>query len=1043
MSEPRQWAGFIDFFARHKIAATLLVVLSFLCGGWAVFNLNSQFLPNFGLKIITVTVPWPGASPSEVERSVTTPIEDELRSLNDVKKLTSVSSQGLSYVVIRFKQKAIMSTALVDVQNMVAQVRNLPQTSRKPVIALVPLQDQIARILITTKGTREELRYWARRFGRELIQRGIARVTIQSLPKQELNIGLTPLQLVQLRESLASIGGAISQQSQDIPVGAVGQKEGAKQVRITEKKRTLLDIAETPVVSGDANLLFNLFDVASLSMRYTDFPELLFYHGQPAVQLRLFRAQTANAFQSAKTLHRWLNQIRPSLPQGLNVTIYNEFWHLIRDRLNLLLKNGAGGLVMILVLLIIFLNVRVAWWVALGIPISISVALFVLKLTGGSINMISMFAMIMALGIIVDDTIVVAEQGVSEYYAGKSAVEAVIAGAQRMVVPIIASSLTTVAAFLPLLMLGGLFGQVLIAIPRLIICVIIASLIESFLILPMHLKHSLAKVDLANPHPLRKKINDGFFRFCDVYFRRFVQLTLKHYITTLLIVFGSMLIVIGVISGDHINFNFFPTPPGRIVNVELTFRAGTSTNKIKKTLQQVQDDVLKAGQFFKQQEGNLVSMDVAFTHKSTDRYERRSKNRWGSVVIELPPNDQREVTNKRFIAKLRELIVLPDYVENIRISRPRGGPPGSDIDIALSGNTAVVLKQAANDLAAKLRTYNGVTNVTDNLPYSQDELLLTLKPQALEAGFTAESVGRQLRSAYTGKLIQLHYVQDDEIEVRTRLPKKFRDNLANIEKLPILSPSGDAVSLLSIANIQSEPGFDSLQHLDRQLTVNVLGEVDAASGNSTKILKDLKTNFLSNLSSKYAVEYSFRGRSLDQRQTLKEMLTALILSLGLIYIILAWVSSSYVWPLFVMLAIPLGLEGAVLGHLLMGYDLTLLSLFGFFGLSGIVINDSIILLFRYKELMEEGMPSLEASVEACCQRFRPVILTSLTTIVGLVPILFERSMQAQFLIPMAISICFGLIVATCSILIVIPACIRCKDGIADIFISTRSVDKAS
>jgi multidrug efflux pump subunit AcrB len=1031
MAKEKKWRGFIDYFARHRLAATMLMILTFLCGGWAVFNLNTQFLPNFGLKIITVTVAWPGSSAKEVENSLTVPIEDNLQSLDAVKKLTSVSSQGLSYVIIEFKPKARMATALADVQNAVAQVRNLPQDARKPVISVVPRQDQIARVLVTGPQQREALRYWANHFRQALLRAGIGKVTLEGLPKQTLNIGLSPLQMIQLRKSLHSLGDTFSQASRDIPIGVVGQGGVGKQVKIAEKKRSLIDVANMPIVTGDAQLLVHLVDVAHLSLGYTDYPELIDYHGKPAIQFRLFRDQQENAFDSAKVLHRWLKTVKPLLPEGMKIQVYNEYWHLIRDRLNLLLYNGAGGLVMILILLFVFLNIRVAWWVALGIPISLSAALFVLKLLGGSINMISMFALIMSLGIIVDDTIVVAEQGVSEFYAGRSALAAVVMGAQRMVVPILASSLTTVAAFLPLLLLSGIFGQVLIAIPRLIICVIVASLVESFFILPMHLKHSLAKVDIKKPHPWRKKINEGFFYFRDHYFRGFVKLTLRHYISTLIVVFGSLLLVVGVIAGDHIQFNFFPTPPGRMVNINLTFSSGTSTEKIRSTLALVQQDVRKTAEYFAQQAPNLVTMNVSFTHKSTRRYERRNRNRLGAVVVELSPNERRTVTNKAFIAQLQATLKLPDFVEHVQISRPRGGPPGSDIDIALSGNTPEVLKKASIALQNKLKEYRGVSAVVDNLPYSQSEWVLTMRPQAQRAGFTADRVGRQLRAAFSGRLIHLHYKNNDEVEVRARLNEDDRDSNVSLAKLPVFSLTGEAVPLHSIAKIQSVKGFDSLQHLDRALTVNVQAEVDAAQGNTNAILKDLKKNFLSALAAEYSVQARLRGRSSDQSQTLGEMSTALVLSLGLIYIILAWVSSSYLWPVFVMLAIPLGLEGAVLGHLLLGYNLTLLSLFGFFGLSGIVINDSIILLFRYKELIDAGMPKLEAAIEACCQRFRPVLLTSLTTIAGLAPILFERSMQAQFLIPMAISICFGLLVATVSILIVIPACIRCQTALLE------------
>ncbi|MDF1654582.1 MAG: efflux RND transporter permease subunit [Coxiellaceae bacterium] len=1018
----------IALFARHKVAANLLMMIVFLAGLWGLSKLNTQFLPTFNIQIITVTVNWPGASAEDVESSITRPIEDRLRSVDHVKKLTAVSGKGRSFIVIEFKANTHMSDALQQVTNLVSAVPNLPQNSKKPIITKFEEYEAMAKVLLYTDDDVSALHHWAYKFERQLLDRGIAKVSIQGIAKKEIRIGVAPEQLNALGMSLNKLSDMIGEQSEDISAGTVGVSGSGRSVRATGQKRTDRGYRDLPIISGDMGQLTQLLNVAKVSEQTQDYPKLIYYKGHPAINLTLFRTPSSDALQSAEILHDWSDQVLPTLPKGVHVHIYNESWQLIKERIMLLVKNGLGGLILIFVLLFVFLNYRVAWWTALGIPISIAATLFFMEITGGSINMVSLFALILSFGIIVDDTIVVAEEGVTQFERhGKSPLDAAIIGAKRMKIAVFAASLSTVAAFAPLLFLGGIYGQIMIAIPQVVICVILASLVEAFLILPNHTKKSFGHIRQARALKYRQAIDEWFNRVRDVHFRKFVTLAMHYGWVTLAIALSLMILAAGIIMSGRLNFSFFPTPDGKTLMADVSFVGGTSTKNIVTFLRHAEDAAWKVSKEMGKPGKPLVKTIVLLQHDSTDHHETRSQQRLGALWVELRSPALRDVTNAEFIEAWRNAIQLTPDVDKIKIRSPRADDSGADIDIALSGKSLGELKQAALALANKIKGYSGTYNIEDNLPYAPDEFVFSLKPEALVLGMNLTDIGKQVRAAYAGDLVEIFNRGKQEIDVRVRLEKDASRSLSSLQTLPIVTKKGKVLPLNALANITTQRNFDSISRTDFTTAVHVKAEVNPAMGNTNKIVAALKKDVLPQLGQQFGVQFAFKGRLLDREQTLNEMKVAILFTVALIYIILAWVSGSYLWPVFVMVAIPLGLVGAIVGHIVLGLNLTLMSLFGFFGLTGIVINDSIILLLRYKELKENGFHGNEAIVEACCQRFRAVILTSLTTIAGLSPLLFERSLQAQFLIPMAASICFGLAFATLLILVVIPTLLSMTD----------------
>lgn len=1019
-------------FARHKVAANLLMLIMLLAGIYALTNLNRQFFPNFATDFITVKVTWPGASAEDVARSITTPLEQELRNLDNVKEMRSTSARGFSNIVIEYQEDTDMGVALDQVNELVALVRNLPSDSERPVISKFVRNEPVATLVVTGPVRLEALRPLVYRYEQQLLDRGIAKVELTGLPDREIAIEVPSDTISALDMTLPSIGQRVVQQSQDIPAGTVGEEESVREIRSLEKGRSASDFEKMPIVTTADGQRLTLGDIADVTLRPKDNSVEIFYQGKPAVLMQLQRTESADALKSADIMTNWLDEVRPDLPQGLKIIPFDAQYELIIDRINLLLKNGISGLILVVGILFIFLNGRIAFWVAAGIPISFLGALAVLWMNGGSINMISLFALIMALGIIVDDAIVVAEDAMTHYQRGERSLEAAEGGARRMLVPVLSSSLTTIAAFLPLMLVSGIIGQILRDIPFVVICVITASLVESFLILPGHLRSSFHKNHHREPGRVRKKLEGAFEHFRDRRFRPLAEWSLRHRTTVLTGTACALVFSVALVATGHVRFTFFPTPETSNIVASVKFAAGTPPSDVKAYGRLMEDALWQVNDRLKSDK-DLVDVALLKLNQGSFNGGRNVEKgeQYAMVSVELVTPDARDVRNPEFIKAWRN--ALPDRagVEQLSITSPQGGPPGKPLDIFLTGGNASTLKAASDEIQAALRKYDGVTDILDDLPWGKQQYVFSLTPLAQSLGLTIEDVGCQMRAALDGQLLQVFYDAHDEVEVRIMLPKAERELQRTLDSLPIVTPKGGVAPLENIIHMESRRGLALLRHTDGQLGVSVTADVDNSVTNANQVIADLKADALPGILSRYGVQATFKGKAEEQRETSADMMSGAILGLAMIYIILAWVFGAYTWPIAVMIAIPFGLCGAIIGHLLLGIDLTILSLFGMFGLSGIVINDSIILVTFYKELRADGMPVRTALVEASCQRLRAVLLTSLTTIGGLMPLLFETSLQAQFLIPMAASIAFGLAVGTALILLVVPVLLSLIEDVAE------------
>lgn len=1027
-----QHRDFIAIFAQHKVAANLLMIIMIMAGLLSLSKLNTQFFPTFALDIVTVSVEWRGASAEDVEDSISSRVEQELRTVDYVDKMTSTSSYGMAVVTLEFAEGTDMGKALDQVKDQVDQLRNLPSDSERPKVSLVTRYESVASLMVTTDVKLEELRYLVHKIEHDLLDRGISRISITGLPEDEIAIQLSTKQLESMGLSLENVSQRVAELSRDLPAGEIGNDDTAKQLRSLDKRRDAQGFSQLAIQTDYSGRLILLDDVAEVERRPRRKQVNVFYEGKPAVEIALQRTENADSLKSAKILDKWLAENQSQLPKGVYVKVYDASWELIKERMDLLVKNGLGGLVLVIGILFLFLQGRVAIWVAVGIPVSFMATLMIMYLLGGSINMISLFGLIMALGIIVDDAIVVGEDALSHYQSGENSLTAAEGGARRMLAPVISSSLTTISSFLPLMMIGGTMGNILFDIPFVVICVIIASLFESFLILPGHLRHAFHKIHHAEPPRIRQWLDNKFNYLRDDLFKPLLIAVVNHRGMTISATLGLLIVCIGLLAGGRLHFTFFPSPEGTSITANARFTAGTPSYKVAEFLEHLNTTLDKTTQELGPE---LVAMAVTRLGSASTAggSSGQTGERFGSIQLELISPDHRSVRNKDFIQAWRKQISLPAGIESFTLSERRTGPPGSDIDIRLSGASAETLKEAGHELSEALKQFSGISAIEDDMPYGQEQLIYRIKGQGEVLGLTVDNVGRQLRAAFDGQLVQIFQDGDDEVEVRVMLPDAERNTLATLDNFMVRLPQGGSAPLSSVVEFEARRGFDVLRHTDSKLAIHVTATVDASLNNSNEILATLQKSLLPDLTSRYGVTVDFEGRAEEQAETMGDMKQGLILAFTLIYIILAWVFSSYGWPLVVMMAIPFGLIGALFGHWVMGIDLTILSLFGIFGLSGIVVNDSIILVTFFKHQREAGVETTQAIINAATQRLRAVLLTSLTTIAGLTPLLFETSMQAQFLIPMAVSISFGLMFSTVLVLLVIPALLSVHESIADRF----------
>ena len=1011
MSERLAWIGRI---AGHPQLANLIMLLMLLSGFLAVKSLNTQYMPTFSLNEVDISVDWPGASTQELESGIVIPVEKALTGMAHSTGIESVLRTGQTTISVEFDNTVDLQDALNRVRNRVDTVKNWPPLAEKPIVSIADEFEPVLQLSLTGPDWMS-LRQMALEYEQILLDLGIARVEKLGLADLELQI-VPKLNLLQQHQlSFRQLAEQVEQLSQDYPAGELDQGEQLIKLRLPVKPRSLEAYAQLPIRLPDGSQLA-LSELAELAYQPARDQPLAFPNGQSGIVLALYRFGDSSMVAAAETVESWVAEMQSELPNGVELVVHNPTWRQISERLNLLLQNGALGLLLILMVLYLFLNRQIAFWVALGIPTAFAATLGMLWLMGGSLNVISLFAMLMALGVIVDDSVVVGE-AVFSRLKGNTPLQAVVLGSSKMFQPVLFSSLTTVAAFLPLLLITDTIGAILFSIPLVMIAMLIASMLECFSVLPNHLLESLKRSEDRTEPEWKQRFQAGFERFKTQRLLPMVRFGIQH---TYMMVVGAFLFLgssLYLVNSGAVGFDFFPADNNRVVVAAV--KLSPELNEQRK-LQQL-EQLKIALQQTDQEAGGIVLHQV---HYLNGRYlgEEGVSTEPGTVSIaaELVAPEQRDVDNRRFKQLWTAALSASPDVLSITISELSDGPPDADIALEVTGADYETLKQTAEEIKQYLAQFPALTNIDDNLPWGKPEYQLQLSEKARQLGLNEASLAQQLYDYLIGFTAQRFYLEADEVEVKISAEAAYRD-VAALSSLPIALPNNQQISLQEAAKIDFRPGFDSLVRFDGRSAIQVSANVDKAAINEVWLQEKLETELLPQLQEKYGVEIEAGGMEEREERTFSDLLSGLFLALFLIYALLVLFCQSWIWPIMIMLAIPLGISSAVFGHWLLGINMTLFSLFGFFGLAGILINGVIILIAQYREYRTLDATAAWAMELACEKRIRPVFITTLTTIAGLLPILFSGSEQAMFLKPLAVSIVFGLLFGSLLILVLIPS----------------------
>ena len=1001
----------IRTFVEHRLAANLGMVLMILAGVWAIAQITVRLNPAQEMPWVYANIAWRGASAEDVEKLVTTPLEQQLKSIPDVKTVRSVTRDAASQVQVELEPDADVQAAVDRVKQRVAQLRSLPAEIEPPVIYALRQRDLVAAVLITGAGSIDELIALAREMENDLLTGGMDAIEFMGLPAQEIAIQVDTRTLFELGLTFEELGQRLALLSMDAPAGTAGRGQLARQLRSLDQRRASTEFEDLPIATADGSLV-RLGDIARVERRaLVDHPQLS-VGGEPAIALFVRRDVGTDSLTAARTLNAYLDGRRPALPEGVHLTMFLEAWHFIRDELSLIVWNGLTGLALVIAALVVFLRLMPAFWVTMGIPVTFMAALLGFYYLGGTINVVSLIGLVMALGIVVDDAIVVGEEALSQFDAGKSPADAATAGANRMLAPVIASSLTTLCAFSPLLAVDD---APLSEIAIIMLVVIAASLIECFLILPGHLRHAFERVQRRPPSHARQRFDAAFARFREGRFRSLVRFAMANRATVVTAAVGVFAVLVLAWATGWIKTQMGLSIDFEQVQANVRFVSGIPEGDKEAFLAHLEETL--AATDAEHGGDNLIAHIVVANHALIDG-ESKGGPQFASLQVELTSPEKRDVSAEAFAAAWRERVRRSASVDALEIARERSW--FSDFSILIKGTDVETLKRASDDAIRELVTLDGVSNLRDDLPYGKDQWILSLNTAGRSLGLSTGELGRQLRAAYDGRRIQIFQDGNNELEVRLLLPEEERTDLRRIEQFPIKAPGGEMLPLTAVADLVARRGIDAIHHHDMERTLHVRGDVDLNRITGREVVAHFDSHIRDRLVEQYGVSTGLDEISLAEQESLDEGMLQFLVALALIYVVLAWVFASWTWPLAVMSAIPLGLTGALLGHVIMGLHINPMSLLGFFTLTGIIVNDSIILLSAYKRLVAEGVPAGQAIEDAACLRLRPVLLTSVTTVAGLFPLLLETAPIAAMFTPLAAAICFGLLYGTLLVLVVIP-----------------------
>jgi multidrug efflux pump subunit AcrB len=1013
----------IDFFVRHPTAANLLLVFLSLLGLTALPGLQRETFPDFAADQLQIKVVYPGASAEDVEEAICQRLEDAIDGINNVEEMRCLAREGIATAVVEMVEGGDLPRFMDDVKSEVEAIDSFPEQIEVPIIQELGRTDNVVAVAITGPMSSRDLRIYAEQI-KQRMQRipEVSQVQISGFSDQQLRIEVSAAALQEYGLSLSDVANAVSRQGIDLPAGGLETRDRDLLLRFTDLRRSPLELADLIVVSAESGAEIRLGEIASISDRFELDEEKTLFNGQRAAILQVIKTKQQDTLVVKEAVNRFIEELRPTLPQGVEFHLTQDRSSIVRDRLSLLLKNGAQGLVLVFLVMWLFFQGRFAFWVAMGLPVSFLGALFFMHLLGLTINMITMVALLIAIGLLMDDAIVIAENIASHLRQGKDAYRAAIDGTKQVAPGVIASFLTTLSVFGPLAFLSGNMGKVLQFIPMVLILVLAVSLVEAFLILPHHLAHSLVH-HAKRSSRFRRWFDERLQQFRDRALGPLIDVAIHQRYWFIGAVIALFLVSLGMLAGGKLKFQAFPDIEGDIIEARLLLPQGTPLWRTEDVVARITEALRRVDQAFspRQPAGQRLVKNVQVRY-NTNQDANENGPHVATVTADLITAEQRVGKLDDIINRWREEVGdIPDVLA-LNFKEPVIGPGGLALEVRLYGTRLDQLKQASQELQAWLARYQGVFDLTDDLRPGKPELRLRLREGALALGVDASLVANQLRAAFYGTTANEIQVDTQAYEIDVRLAPEGRSNLNALERFRILTSSGAQIPLSAIAMIEPARGYSRIQRVDGVRTVTVNGDLDNRLANAREIINHTQREFLPKLFEKYpGISAGIEGQSKDSEKTGTSMLRSFAIGLVGVFVLLSFQFRSYTEPAVVMVVIPLALIGVIWGHLLMGLPLSMPSMIGFTSLSGVVVNDSILLVEFLKLRVREGHAVVEAAKLASRERFRAVLLTSITTIAGLTPLLLEKSLQAQILVPLATSLIFGLLMTTLLVLLVVPA----------------------
>lgn len=1024
-----QTGGPIAWMARNHVAANLMMLL-FLVGGLILSTrVKQEIFPEFTIDTITVSVLHRGASPAEVEQGVILSIEDEVRGLDGVKEVRATATESRAKVVIELLTGADTGKALQDVKNAVDSILSFPEEAERPIVSLSKMRNLVLTLLVHGLQDEQTLRDMAERIRDELLQRsGVTLIELAAARPLEISLEVPQRNLRAYNLTLDRIAREVREAAIELPAGGVKTPGGEVLLRTQERRDFAREYANIPVAAAPDGSQILVGDIAHIHDGFEETEVEALFNGQRAVQIQVFRAGNESPQSVSDTVRAYVAEIEPDLPSGIGLTVWDDRSEVYRDRINLLVKNAFLGLVLVLLLLGIFLDPKLAFWVTLGIPVSILGSFLFLPLTGASINMISLFAFIITLGIVVDDAVVVGENVYEKREQGVPFLQAAVEGARDIAGPVLFAVLTNIVAFLPLAFVPGMFGKFFGQIPAVAVAVFVVSLIESLFILPAHLSHQTPENRVWAVLGKPRRIFNALLRRCmtQVY-QPLLRLALANRYTTLTTGVALLILAGGLVGGGYIQFSFTPRIDTDVVTAQAMLPLGVPME----TAQRVRQQLLTAATTTVEEHGGadilrgmyaLIGVPMPSFMPHAGGASAGGSHMVG-VQVSLVPSDQREIGSLEFEDAWRAATGNIAGIETLTFEAEIHVSEGEDIDIQLTHRDRPTLEAAATELAQILAGYAGVRDIDDGFARGKPQLSLTLKPEARSLGINATDLARQVRSAFYGAEALRQQRGRNEVRVMVRLPENERRTAHTVEQLMLRTDSGGEIPLFQAAYVERGHAYTEIRRREGRRIIAVTADVDESTANTSTITAEVLSRELPVLIQKYpGLSYALEGEELSRHESLEALGIGFVFALLGIYGLLAVPFRSYSQPMLVMLSIPFGIIGALLGLMLLGHDLSVISLFGIIALSGVVINDSLILMVTANNLRTtRQLSASEAISQAGTRRFRPILLTSLTTFFGLTPMIFETSVQARFLVPMAISLGFGILFATVIILVLLPA----------------------